>query len=276
MEKDWDTIDGLYQRALAEKASGRNDDAAALLKRVLALDPEDHLGAALVLAQANRKGAGLDTDTRVQPTKAPDAYVASLFDQIADRFDAILVDELGYAVPLMLADLLVETIGGEFERWLDLGCGTGLCAMALEEQTKHRVGVDLASKMLDMASDLDLYHELFHAEAVQFLATQPLQQPFDLVTAADVLPYIGDLDPLLEGLAKCTTAGSIFGFSTERLEINEPVYALGEQKRFAHSTDYLARMLDQHGWLTLTSKAIIVRTENGIPVPGDLVIARHQ
>ena len=33
------------------------------------------------------------------PERAPDAYVATLFDQNAEHFDDMLVEQLGYAVP---------------------------------------------------------------------------------------------------------------------------------------------------------------------------------
>src|SRR6056297_779952 len=82
--------------------------------RTLALDPEDRGGVAIRLA-----ALGLAPD----PETVPPAYVATLFDQTAERFDDILVEQLGYAVPLMLRDLLERHGVPRAGRLLDLGCG---------------------------------------------------------------------------------------------------------------------------------------------------------
>lgn len=46
------------------------------------------------------------------PLKAPDAYVSTLFDQHAEMFDTILVDQLGYDVPLQLREMLLDMNDG--------------------------------------------------------------------------------------------------------------------------------------------------------------------
>ena len=260
---DWDRVDALYDSARRADVTGDTATAIRLYRDLLTLDPKDHLGVALRLAPL----------TGDAPAKAPDAYVATLFDQTAERFDAILVDELGYAVPLMIADRLAALGLGPFARWLDLGCGTGLCAMALEDVTGTRIGVDLAPTMVEIADELELYDALYIGEIVAFLTAQPAEA-CDLVTAADVLPYLGDVDPLLGALARHVKPGSVLALSTERASDAVGSFAVGPHKRFAHASAYLADRLSAHGWLTLARDDIVVRTEQDAPVPGELIVAR--
>jgi predicted TPR repeat methyltransferase len=262
---DWDAMDALYATARKADAAGETERAVALYRDLVARDPQDHLGVSLRLARL----------TGERPTKAPNAYVAALFDQTAERFDAILVDELGYNVPLLIADGLQALGLGPFERWLDLGCGTGLCAMALEDVTVDRTGVDLAPTMIEIAAELEIYQHLFVGEAIAFLDSDMAQGPYDLVTAADVLPYLGDLDPLFSALGDVTRSGSVLVFSSEHLAGDAWDFQVGEHKRFAHSSGCLTRTLARHGWSPLRIDPITVRLEQDEPVPGELVFARR-
>ncbi|MEM6711109.1 MAG: methyltransferase domain-containing protein [Pseudomonadota bacterium] len=260
---DWDALDALYQKARRADVGGDNALAARLYSDVVALDPDDHLGATLRLAHLEGN----------KPEKAPSAYVAALFDQTADSFDRILVDELGYSVPLMIADRLKERELGPFEGWLDLGCGTGLCAMALEDVTTHRTGIDLAPSMIEIASELEIYDRLLIGEVISFLTSETVGGPYKLITAADVFPYIGDLDPLFNGLSGCVEPGTVLAFSTEHLEGEAWDFAVGAHKRFAHASGCIDRTLAKHSWSLTHRDAITVRMEEDAPVPGELIVA---
>ena len=131
-----------YNRALRLEKSGDLDGAARAYREVLALDPEDRGGAALRLATIGRGET---------PRHAPPAYIATLFDQHAEAFEDILVDGLGYAVPMMARDILQRLAPGPYARLLDLGCGTGLAGVALRDMAGHLTGVDLSEAMLGQA-----------------------------------------------------------------------------------------------------------------------------
>ncbi len=264
-EIDWDAMDALHDQARAAEEAGDTRAAIRLYRELLTRDSDDHLGVSLRLARL--------TDER--PNKAPNAYVAALFDQTAERFDAILVGELGYNVPLLIADRLKALNLGPFQGWLDLGCGTGLCAMALEEVTSNSVGVDLAPTMVEIAAELEIYDQLFVGEAVAFLESDKAGGPYQLITAADVLPYIGDLDPLFSALSAVTDSGSILAFSSEHLPGDAWDFQVGKHKRFAHSTGCIARTLAKHGWTLVQSDPITVRLEQDEPVAGELVFAQR-
>gem|GEM_PF-435610 len=187
-----DALAEAYNRALAFEKAGDFDAAAKAYEEVLAIDPDDHGGAAVRLASMGRGAV---------PPKAPDAYVATLFDQHAELFDTILVDQLGYDVPLQLREMLLE-MDEKFHaaRMLDLGCGTGLSADALDDMAAHKTGVDISENMIEVAFDKGDYDRLFVGEAVHFLETT--QEPnWDLIVATDVLPYMGELDRFFAGVA---------------------------------------------------------------------------
>ncbi|WP_305984240.1 class I SAM-dependent methyltransferase [Roseibium sp. MMSF_3544] len=271
IEED-DALAQAYNRGLALQKSGDLKGAEQAFRQVLALDPEDTGGASVRLAAIGADAA---------PEKMPDAYVATLFDQHADVFDEILVDELGYCVPLLLRDLIQRLGAGPFERLLDLGCGTGLTGMALSDCTSHRTGVDLSEKIVELAFDREVYDDLYVGEAVEFLADFEeeggARPHWDLIAATDVFPYLGAVEPFLENSAGRLTPGGFLAFSTETLPdevLNGRSYMVGPKNRFAQAEGYIRTSLEAAGFECLAMEPITVRLEEGDPVPGHLVIAR--
>ena len=56
----------------------------------------------------------------------PSAFVETLFDQYAEKFDDALVKTLDYRVPEFLAEAIAAQGREKFGLAIDLGCGTGL------------------------------------------------------------------------------------------------------------------------------------------------------
>lgn len=269
-EIDEEALAEAYNRALTLEKAGEATAAASAYRECLALDPDDHGGAAIRLA-----GLGQGET----PASAGDAYVATLFDQHADDFEDILVRQLGYGVPALIAERLAEIAPGPYRRMLDLGCGTGLAGEALAERAETIIGVDLSEGMIENCFDKDVYDQLFIGEAVGFLEDFDEEEPFDLVVAADVLPYLGDLDPLFAGASKRMESGGIFGFSTETLPdavFGSRDFMVGPHQRFHHRAAYVQDRLGAHGFDTLSCEDITVRRQEGQPAPGHLVLARRR
>jgi predicted TPR repeat methyltransferase len=260
-----DELAEAYNTALALEKAGDHEAAARTYARVLELDPEDHGGAAVRLASM---GMGK------VPDRAPEAYVETLFDQHADAFENILVDQLGYHVPLTMREALGEHAPGPYMRLLDLGCGTGLAGVALTDITHHRTGIDLSSRMIDIAGETDLYDELYVGDIVAFVQEIEDEEPWDLIVATDVLIYLGGLADLFAGVRRVSTPGAVFAFSTELLEGDDKTFAVGPYQRFQHALPYLTRELEAAGFALLNVQDITVRFEEGEPQPGHLVIAR--
>ncbi|GHC71863.1 methyltransferase domain-containing protein [Limoniibacter endophyticus] len=269
-ELDQAALEEAYNRALDLEKAGDYDAAARAYEEVLALDPEDHGGASVRMASMGRGTV---------PEKAPDAYVATLFDQHAEMFDTILVDQLGYDVPLQLREALLE-IDPRFhvERMLDLGCGTGLSADALEDMAAHKTGVDISENMVEIAYEKGDYDKLFVGEVVHFLDNTE-DAAWNLIVATDVLPYMGDLERFFSGVEKHLLSGGFFGFSSETLEdarFEGRDFTVGDHQRFAHPRSYVERLLNAHDMDCVCCADIIVRNERDAPVPGHLYVAKKR
>ncbi len=264
-ETDEEALAQVYARALSLEKAGDVEAAASAWREVLALDPADHGGAAVRLAALGRGEV---------PDRAPEAYVATLFDQTADVFDNILVEQLGYCVPMLLRER-IDALGlGPFNAMLDLGCGTGLAGTSLRDRVGHVTGVDLSEGMLEVADEMEDYDALFTGDAEGFLAAGE-GGPWDLITACDLLPYLGDLGPLFAAASARLVPGGIFAFSTETLPDMDRPWKVGPRHRFVHDFAYLAGLMEANGLAPRHVEQIAVRHEEGEPVPGHLVLAER-
>ncbi|HLP68777.1 MAG TPA: methyltransferase [Rhizobium sp.] len=262
---DEEALAEAYNRALALEKAGNVDAAVDAYRHVLELDPEDHGGAAVRIAALGRGET---------PPKAPDAYVETLFDQHAEAFEDILVEQLGYTVPMMVRQRLQALGLGPFRRMLDLGCGTGLTGGALRDMAGDITGIDISENMVELAHEKDLYETLYVAEVEDFLEDND-EEAFDLITATDVLPYLGALEPLFFGASENMVPGGIFAFSSETLPAGDGrAYIVGPHQRFLHSEAYIRERLQQTGFEIIEVGDINVRMQDGEPSPGHLVLAR--
>lgn len=81
---------------------------------------------------------------------------------------------------------------------LDLGCGTGLSGSWLKDYARSLTGVDISENMVQLAKKKGLYDELHVDSLAPFLdRLNQKDQRYDLVVAADVLSYIGDLSDII-------------------------------------------------------------------------------
>jgi predicted TPR repeat methyltransferase len=206
------------------------------------------------------------------PAGSPAAYVRDLFDQYAGHFDEHLVDKLEYRTPASLDAAIrrhVDVRGGEV---LDLGCGTGLMGPYLRPMAGRLTGVDLSGKMLERARGRGVYDQLECGEIVEYLATRA--EAFDLVAAADVLVYFGDLAPLLKRVHEALRPDGWICFSVERCE--DADFVLRASNRFAHSLEYVRRCAGAAGFDVRETQEEMLRTENGAPVAGHLIVMRKR
>jgi len=254
--------------ALGE-ARGRLGDgagAAAAFRRALAIDPDDRCGAALRLA---RLGAG---DAAHAMSRA---YVRTLFDQYAPRFDEALKG-LAYGGPARLHEAIANARPNVmFDHMLDLGCGTGLAGAALRPLVRRLTGVDLSPAMAAQARAKQVYDRLDTGDLVQFLVTEDGSGGcYDLVVAADVFVYLFDLAPVATAVARGLCPDGLFAFTVET-HGGEGV-ELGEKLRFRHSDGYVRGVLDAAGLRVLELAPVATRTEANENVPGLLAVAlRH-
>src|SRR5262249_38954112 len=134
---------------------GQRDGAIAAFRRARESDPQDRHGAAVWLMRLGGGRAG----------EMAKGYGEGLVGPNAPRFEAALVDDLGYRAPQLLfkAVLSVRAKAKKpafFKRAIDLGCGTGLGANAFAKEVDHFIGIDLSPGMIEEARATGLYAEL--------------------------------------------------------------------------------------------------------------------
>lgn len=250
--------------------AGLTQPAIAAYRQVLDLNEEDIFGAGLKLSILG---------DRAQPTTPPVAYVEQLFDDYADRFETALVEKLDYKVPGRLAALIEAKGRKHYGRAIDIGCGTGLMGVELRALVDCLEGYDLSANMLAKAEDKGIYDHLDQADLslgtteTRLINADLASGRADLVAAADVLMYLGDLEPVFELSATLLSHHRHFAFSVEHLMNGSGDFSLQPSLRYAHSPDYIERCLVNHGFILLGSEKLVIRMDGGQPVNGILFIA---
>ena len=233
----------------------RHDEAAALYRRALERGLDQALFHHL-----------LDAVSGASSARAPAGYVTATFDAFATHFDERLVGQLAYRVPRDLVDLARPGLGDRALDVLDLGCGTGLVGEALQEAgVRHGtwIGLDLSLPMLERARQRGCYDELLCVDIESWLSGAA-KAGFDLVMAADVFIYLGDLDGIFRSVAACLRRGGSFVFSVETCEAGD--WRLLETGRYAQSETYIARLAQLNGFTMPGRAATAIRSS----VPGGL------
>jgi predicted TPR repeat methyltransferase len=231
-------------------------------------DPQDYHGARLQLA---RLGAA-ETAPAMTPT-----YVRRLFDQYAGRYDAALTEHLHYRGPALLRAAVEAARHAasrplRFAAMLDLGCGTGLAGAAFRAVVDRLTGVDLSPAMVAQAEAKGLYDRLVSGRMQDFLAAEMAAEArYDLVVAADVFVYVNDLRPVVAQIASVMSTDGLLAFTVES-HAGEGVKLL-PTLRYAYGAGYLQAAICGAGLQLLTLSEAAVRTEQGIPVQGLLVVA---
>ena len=203
---------------------------------------------------------------------APAEYVRRLFDQYADSFETHLVETLEYKTPSLLLELLrnhnPDYVVGHA---LDLGCGTGLVGKLFDEHCTLITGVDLSEKSIEIAKAKEIYDFLHVSDISNFLNAS--QHSYDLVIAADVFVYLGELETVLTGIARCMEPKGLLMFSTEHLATGR--YQLLTTGRYAHSVDYVDSTCERLGFTSVDRQRTTIRKERGEEIAGDLYLFRR-
>lgn len=264
---------GWFRLAEYAEKSGRKEAATAALQKVVALDPADIFGAGLKLAVL---GAA---ETPATPSTA---YVERLFDDYADRFDTALVQRLDYTVPQTLARLVRRHAGEDAHFGLvsDIGCGTGLFGVELRASARRLEGFDLSAGMLAKAEEKGVYDHLAQADlslpaAESGLFAAAPEERADLVGAADVLMYLGDLAEVFPSAARLLKAGGVFAFSVEDGGTGDAPL-LRPSLRYAHPERFIRKRAEENGLAILAVEKSVIRQDAGQPVHGLLFLARRE
>ncbi len=198
------------------------------------------------------------------PATPPRRYVEALFDDYAADFQSDLVERLGYRGFEVLLQPLLEK-GKRYRHVLDLGCGSGLCGPLIAPQADSVDGVDVSSAMLEQARKLGVYRELIHADLGEFLAATALRM--DLILAADVFIYVGELAAAFRSARRILEPGGCLAFTVELARDDRAVQLL-PSLRYAHSEAYIRRLADEARFTSVRIFEAPIRNDQGTPIAG--------
>ena len=234
------------------------EKAANAWRQAMALDPSDPFGAGLKL--------DLLREVPVAETM-PSAFVETLFDQYAPRFEISLLEQLDYRGPELLMNTLKSSGFTRAHRALDLGCGTGLMGAQLRSSCDWLGGYDISRGMLDEAEAKGIY-DLLDKQDLSDLALS--ETSYDLIVAADVFIYLGALEQIV---GWCAQALEPCGFLAFTLEHGDKPIELRESRRFAHSPAYVTELLQTAGFQTIMIEDCVLRQDRGEDIRSFCVIA---
>jgi len=263
---------------LALEECGDLAGAAAALREALRLQPDSgfiayHLAA--VSAQASEMHSLVK--------ECPRDYLIPLFDGYADRFDAHLFQKLRYLGPQLLAEIVGEVPGSERRPppWnvLDLGCGTGMTGVPFRTAARTVTGVDLSSRMLAhaarrvMPDGSRVYDALLECDLVAALSASGAS--YDLILAADVFIYVGDLRDVFAAVRDALRPGGLFAFTIEVWDGHED-YRLLPTRRYAQSPAYIVNLAGEAGLHEVRRRESTLRLGEGLePVRGMVFLFRQ-
>lgn len=233
---------------------GEKSHAISLLQRAISINPNDASSQFMLNALTGK------ADT----TQACPEYVSNLFDRYAMYYDNHLQNVLKYTIPQQMMQLLHQLIGLNKvqENVLDIGCGTGLMGAFLKELSKNLIGIDLSPKMIELARGKGIYSQLIQTDAISYL--NHATASFQLIVAADVLPYFGELETLFTSIGRQLSTDGMFIFTTE-ISKDKP-WKLQNTARFSHHETYIQQLCENNGLHILKQEKTIARIQDDQPL----------
>ncbi|MFC4927383.1 MULTISPECIES: methyltransferase domain-containing protein [Delftia] len=205
------------------------------------------------------------------PSHQPVAIHMTMFDNMAKQFDKHLVLELGYQLPKLVAQQLIERHPNKDFNLLDLGCGTGLLGACLKPMQGFLIGVDSSLKMIEEAAKHGVYDRFHNVDLLGALQNTPANE-YDVLTLLDVLIYVGDAQMVIPNAARILKTGGEFIFSCETAPEEGPDLVLQSSQRYAHKRSHIETLCKQAGF-SVSTEELVLRQEGGEPVQGFVVTA---
>ena len=203
-------------------------------------------------------------------------FIKATFNTFAPDFDQTLAD-LDYQAPNLIYEALCRHLKISLftkHHIADLGCGTGLCGIKVKKfaSFKGLIGIDLSEKMIEQASKKKIYAQLVCDDICHYLENTPYF--FNVMVAADVWTYFGDLTKAFVRVSRNLTPDGLFVFTFSENSFNNDDFFLTPSGRFVHSPAYVEKVLKSAGLRQVSMERHILRNEAERPVYGYVVVAQ--
>jgi predicted TPR repeat methyltransferase len=236
-------------------AQGKKAEAIKALKESLRLAPKSE-ETLFQLASIDPKLVPEDS----RPATMPRPIAIEYFSRVAASYD-FQQREMGYAGHLVLDEALRTHLDTRQTnlRLLDLGCGTGLVGFVMADVANYITGVDFCRPMLGLAAKRrrrdgsDAYTRTILRDLREFLGEADNSAFYQVITAAHVFNFVGDLAGAFPGVAKLLPEGGLFAFQVEPYA-GKGYGLLPGLGRFGHSEAYIRDLAKTHGLDVLSLK----------------------
>lgn len=200
-----------------------------------------------------------------------------IFDRVAPNMRSMIEAALG---------LPSDGRGGRGLQWLDvldLGCGRGTMGSQLKPLANFITGIELSEGAIKYAQRAGSYDSIKHGDAVTVMKAM-LPNSFDLVVAADMVPYFGDLGDLFRAIAAVTRPGGLVAFNADALDATEDgstapnaggnvrAYELKFTGRWSHRRKYVTQSVAAAGMSVLGVRVVKGRTRLISTAAGEIVL----
>ena len=255
--------DGWYNMAMCHFSLGEQGEGLNALNKALALNPKDEM--ALYMKASYKNGEFAETYT---PHTVPLPVIRHFFGgQAAGYDDAELLK--GYQAHSYVLAQLAELPIRPMASLLDAGCGTGLCGALVKPLVHKLVGIDVTPQMVAQARALSLYDELLEGDLRDHLLNAPAPL-YDYILAAHVMPWVGGLTPVMDGVARALKPEGYFIFTAYALQAMEGYRFVPDIKQFVHTRHYLKACAERAGLKAVSLKEITIYEND--PRPAYLVV----
>lgn len=193
-----------------------------------------------------------------------------IFDRVAPNMRSMIEAALGLPAHGVVRGNL---------QWLDildLGCGRGAMGSQLRPLANFITGVDLSEEAIKTAVQEGSYDSIKHGDAVTVVKAM-LPNSFDLVVAADFVPYFGELGDLFRAIAAVTRPGGLVAFNADALEDGSGgssirAYELEFTGRWSHRRKYVTQAITAAGMSVLGVRVVKGRTRLVSTAAGEIVL----
>lgn len=207
----------------------------------------------------------------------PLSIVTHNFDKAAKHQKNLLtVEKKGNAsLPKQVYDILIKYLTDSerslTKNVLDLGCGTGALGQHLRQarMANSIVGVDVSSKMLDIAQALQYdgmktYSRLVRQDVREFFAKSKDYNIYDVVIASDLITYFRDIAFLLEQIDRFSTPDSVVMLSFKNTKIDQKFMHSIEE--FHYSKQYVQTVVADTMWELKMAQEVSIKSSSDMTI----------
>jgi predicted TPR repeat methyltransferase len=124
--------------------------------------------------------------------------------------------------------------------------------------------------MLTKAKETQLYHTLEKIDCELYLETS---KPVDIIIAAELLPYIGDIQNLIRLISITLNPEGLLIISIEK-DTTAEQYKLSENARFNHNPAWICELAASNYLDVVESRETTLRLHQSNPVLGQLMVLK--